>query len=64
MKTTIQKDKNGAVWLFIDRVKGRQTGVEELAGFARSEDEGNVAYAFLESELKLVRDAIDRYLKR
>jgi hypothetical protein len=52
---------DNALWLFIDRNEDRTTVAEDLP-FERVEDEGNVAYPVLESELVAIRDAVDVYL--
>ena len=52
---------DNALWLFIDRNEKRVTTAKDLP-VLRTEDEGNVAYAVLESELVAIRQAIDVYL--
>lgn len=64
MKARIEKAKGsgeGAVWLFLDRVNGDSTA-DDLKDQLRIEDAGDVAYAMLECELPIIRDAISRYL--
>ena len=65
---TIKKakgDTSEALWLFIDRKPDRTTTADELKDLfgIRDEDEGNVAYAILESEVEVVRDACNKYLE-
>lgn len=54
-----------ALWLFIDREDNKPNvdDLKEALGIPdRPEDAGNVAYPVLESELVVIRDAINEYL--
>jgi predicted flap endonuclease-1-like 5' DNA nuclease len=55
-----------ALWLFIDRQE-RKTHVDDLRDILgvgeRAEDEGNVAYAILASEVEAIRDACESWLE-
>ena len=61
----IKKARGKGVWLFIDRdKKTEEEEIRNLFDVIRDEDEaGNVAYAFLEEEIEVVRDACNKYLE-
>lgn len=66
MKARIQKaDETGALWLFIDRDDNRLKDVEEVSEIMfdlHIKDEGNVAWALLDDEVEVVRDACNEWL--
>lgn len=58
-------NKPEALFLIVDRIGGSEDDLDNLKGLLdiRPDGSGNIAYAVLESELKVIRDAIDKYLK-
>ncbi len=66
IKAKIERHKGDALWLFVDRVEGRQTTADDLKGIfgLRDEDEGNVAYPIMEGEVEAIRDACNEWLAK
>lgn len=66
MKARIEKVKGqgDAVWLFVDREKNRPKRDAEYLEHVLIDEEGDIAYALLESELPVIRDAINEYLSK
>ena len=58
MKAYIKKDtkESDALWLIVER--------EDIKADRKEDSAGNIAYAIIEDEVKLIRDACNDYLKK